>query len=141
MDKIKVLFVCIHNSARSQMAEALLNKMAGDRFQAFSAGIEPGTLNPLVVEVMKEIGIDISANKTKSVFDFHKKGEWFNYVITVCDKKAGERCPLFPGVIKQIHMGFADPSVLEGTQAARLEATRKIRDEIESVLKEWVKSI
>ena len=84
---IKVLFVCIHNSARSQIAEAYLNKMAGDRFIAESAGIEPGTLNPLVVKSMLQEGLDISGNKTKSVFDFYKQGRIFDYVITVCDKK------------------------------------------------------
>jgi arsenate reductase len=87
MEKIKVLFVCIHNSARSQMAEAYLNELAGDRFIAESAGIEPGVLNQLVVESMKEDGIDISGNMTKSVFDFYKHGKLFNYVITVCDKE------------------------------------------------------
>ncbi|HDQ26665.1 MAG TPA: arsenate reductase ArsC, partial [bacterium] len=91
MEKIRVLFVCIHNSARSQMAEAYLNALGGGRFEAESAGIEPGTLNPVVVEAMKADGIDISQNKTKAVFDFYKEGRLYNYVITVCDKEAAER--------------------------------------------------
>ncbi len=102
MEKIKVLFVCVHNSARSQMAEAFLNQLAGDKFKAESAGLEPGTLNPLVVEVMKEIGIDISHNQTKSAFDFFKQGRLFNFVITVCDSASAERCPIFPGVTQRL---------------------------------------
>ena len=86
MNKKKVLFVCIHNSARSQMAEAFLKQMAGDRLEVESAGLEPGKLNPIVVEAMKEVGIDISQNKTKSVFDFYKQGKKYDYVITVCDE-------------------------------------------------------
>ena len=95
-DKKRVLFVCVHNSARSQMAEAFLNTLAGDRFEAMSAGLEPGTLNPLVVEVMKEVGIDISRNQTKSAFDLFKKGELFSYVITVCDAASAESARFFP---------------------------------------------
>jgi arsenate reductase len=101
--KIKVLFVCIHNSARSQMAEAWLNHLCGERFYAQSAGLEPGSLNPLVVQVMKEAGIDISQNKTKSVFDFFKAGDIFSHVITVCDESSAEKCPVFPGVTNRLY--------------------------------------
>src|SRR3989338_9622164 len=97
MDKKKVLFVCVHNSARSQIAEAFLKQMAGDKFEAESAGLEPGNLNPVVVEVMKEVGIDISQNKTKSVFDFYKQGRQYDYVVTVCDESQSGACPMFPG--------------------------------------------
>jgi len=128
--KITVLFVCIHNSARSQMAEAFLNQLAGDRFQAVSAGLEKGELNPLAVEVMREAGIDISANQTKSVFDFYKQGAIFNYVITVCDEANAERCPTFPGVTRRLHWSFEDPSALKGSREEKLEAVRRIRDEI-----------
>src|SRR3974377_1305833 len=96
--KKKVLFVCIHNSARSQMAEAFLNQICRETFEAQSAGLEPGKLNPVVVEAMKEVGIDISANRTKEVFDMVKGGKTFSYVITVCDEASAERCPIFPGV-------------------------------------------
>jgi arsenate reductase len=130
--KLKVLFVCIHNSARSQMAEAFLNQIAGDGFDAQSAGLEPGTLNPLAVEVMKEVGIDISSNRTNSVFDFFKNGSLFDYVITVCDGANAERCPVFPGVTLRVHWSFADPAAVEGEWEHRLVATRLIRDEIRS---------
>ena len=97
MDKIKILFVCIHNSARSQMAEAFVNTFHSDKFIAESAGLEPGILNPLVVKSMAEIGIDISKNETKDVFEFFKDGRRYDYVITVCDEASGQRCPIFPG--------------------------------------------
>ena len=106
MDKENILFVCIHNSARSQMAEAILNHLAGDRFSAESAGLEPGKLNPLAVEAMKEMGIDISRKKTQDVFDLYKQGRRFTYVITVCDEASSERCPLFPGISKKLHWSF-----------------------------------
>ncbi len=130
--KIKVLFVCIHNSARSQMAEAFLKQLAGDRFEAQSAGLEPGTLNPLAVEVMKEVGVDISANRTKGVFDLYRNGSLFDYVVTVCDGANAEKCPVFPGVTTRISWSFADPAVLTGGWEQMLEATRLIRDEIRS---------
>jgi arsenate reductase (thioredoxin) len=137
MEKQKVLFVCIHNSARSQMAEAFLNEMYGDRFEAESAGLEPGTLNPLAVAVMNEVGIDISRNKTKSVYDFFKKGSLFSWVITVCDESAAERCPVFPGIVKRFHWSFPDPSLLTGTSEEKMIALRKIRDDIKNKVTEW----
>src|ERR1043165_6218466 len=109
MGKIRVLFVCVHNSARSQMAEAFLNSLAPKQFEAASAGLEAGKLNPYAVEVMKEEGIDISGNKTKVVFDLYKDGGLYNYVITVCDEANAERCPIFPGVRKTLHWSFPDP--------------------------------
>ena len=138
-EKINVLFVCVHNSARSQMAEALLNHIAGDRFSAESAGLEPGVLNPLAVEVMREIGIDISRNKTKGVFDFYKKGALFNYVVTVCDETQAERCPIFPGHTQRVHRSFPDPAALTGTDSENLEITREIRYRIKTWLEEWIK--
>lgn len=130
--KRKILFVCVHNSARSQMAEAFLNKHGSDQFEGFSAGIEPGTLNPLVVEVMAEKGIDISQNKAKSAFDLFKQGKLFSYVVTVCDKEAAQRCPIFPGVRQRIMMSFKDPSSFEGTYEQKIQQTRAVRDEIEN---------
>ena len=112
----RVLFVCVHNSARSQIAEAFLNTLAGDRFEAVSAGLEPGTLNPLAVEVMKEVGIDISKNRTKSVFDLYAAGALFSYVIAVCDAEAAQRCPIFPGITKTIVWSF--PCLLYTSDAA-----------------------
>jgi arsenate reductase len=137
MKKEKVLFVCIHNSARSQMAEAWLNSLYGDRFEAQSAGLEPGTLNPLVVTAMDEVRIDISRNRTKSVYDFFKKGELFSWVITVCDESAAERCPMFPGIVKRLHWSFPDPSLLTGTAEEKMAVIRKIRDAIKMKVKEW----
>ncbi len=139
--KIKVLFVCVHNSARSQMAEGFLNQLAGNHFEAHSAGLEPGTLNPLAVEVMQEVGIDISTNLTKSVFDYFKKGSLFDYVITVCDGAKAERCPIFPGVTNRLHWGFADPAAFEGDPAQRLDATRLVRDEIKAAVLSFIKDL
>lgn len=136
--KIKVLFVCIHNSARSQMAEAFLNQLAGNRFEAQSAGLEPGPLNTLAIEVMKEVGVDISANQTKEVFDLYRAGSLFDYVVTVCDNASAERCPVFPGVTKRIHWSFADPATLEGEWEQKLSATRLIRDEIKAAVVSFI---
>ena len=135
--KKKVLFVCIHNSARSQMAEAFLNDICGDVFEAQSAGLEPGTLNPIVVEAMSEVGIDISRNPTKAVWDFVKAGKTFAYVITVCDETSAERCPIFPGVTQRLHWSFADPSQFKGTHDERLARTRDVRDTIRAKIEAW----
>jgi arsenate reductase (thioredoxin) len=137
MKKQKVLFVCIHNSARSQMAEAWLNKLCGDRFEGHSAGLEPGTLNPLVVLVMAEAGIDISHNRTKSVFDLVKTADLFSYVITVCDAANAERCPVFPEITTRLHWSFTDPAGLNGTEEEKLAACRTIRDEIKKAVMDW----
>ncbi|MBA2124273.1 low molecular weight phosphatase family protein [bacterium Unc6] len=136
--KRKVLFVCVHNSARSQMAEAFLNNMGGDMFETESAGIEPGTLNPLAVEAMRDIGIDISPNETKRVFDFFKEGRLFNYVITVCDEASAERCPVFQGASKMLHWSFEDPSSFTGEHEERLAKTREVRDKIKIKIEEWL---
>ena len=135
--KQKVLFICVHNSARSQMAEAFLNDICGDHFEAHSAGLEPGTLNPLAVEAMRKTGIDISQNQTQSVFDVFKSGELFAYVITVCDETSAESCPIFPGVTTRLHWSFPDPAALEGTREERLAGTREIRDQIRERIEMW----
>lgn len=135
-----VLFICIHNSARSQIAEAYLKELAPDRFTAESAGIEPGVLNPLVVKSLKQEGIDISGNKTKSVFDMYKSGRSFDYVITVCDREAAERCPLFTGVTQRLHWSFPDPSKLAGTEEEKLENIAVIKSEIKSRILGWIKT-
>ena len=135
--KKKVLFICVHNSARSQMAAALLNKRCGDSFEAQSAGLEPGKLNPLAVDVLGEIGIDISRNKTQAVFDVFKSGELFAYVITVCDESEAEGCPIFPGVTTRLHWSFADPSQFVGTREEKLEETRKVRDKIDNQIRHF----
>jgi arsenate reductase len=137
-EKIKVLFVCVHNAGRSQIAEELLRKMAGDRFEVESAGLEPGKLNPVVVEALKEEGIDITGKQTKAVFDLFKKGNHYSYVITVCEESSAERCPIFPGLTQRLHWSFADPSKFEGTHEEKLAKTRKVREEIRSQIKDWL---
>ncbi|MBX7045635.1 MAG: arsenate reductase ArsC [Ignavibacteria bacterium] len=139
MEKRKALFICIHNSARSQMAEAFLNHLAGEKFEAHSAGIEPGKLNPLVVKSMSEIGIDISGKGTQSVFDVYERGEAFDYVIAVCDKEAAEKCPVFPGVTKRLQWSFNDPSKLEGSEEEKLKKIAMIRDEIKASVSGFIK--
>ena len=135
--KKKILFICVHNSARSQMAEAFVNQMCGNEYEAKSAGLTPGKLNPIVVEAMGKIGIDISGNATKPVFDFVKNGELFTYVITVCSEAEAEGCPIFPGVAKRLHWPFPDPSALQGSPEEKLAKTRKIRDMIKAQIDQW----
>lgn len=137
--KKRVLFVCIHNSARSQMAEAFLNGMGSEKFEAESAGLEPGVLNQSVVKVMAEIGYDLSQNKTKSVFEMVKSGKTYDYVITVCDPEAAERCPIFPGIVKREHWGFKDPSSFKGSDEEKLEFARSVRDEIKAKIGEFIR--
>jgi arsenate reductase len=127
MGKPKVLFLCTGNSARSQMAEGYLRRAAGDRFEALSAGLEPKGLNPLAVEAMREIGIDISRQQSKDVVSL--LGQHIPYVITVCDN-ARERCPIFPRTYKFIHWSFEDPAAAEGSHEQKLALFRRVRDEI-----------
>ncbi len=135
--KRSVLFVCIHNSARSQMAEAFLKELCAEEFDAESAGIEPGTLNPLAVAVMQEIGIDISRNATKSVADLLETGKRYTYVVTVCDDANAERCPVFPGSGQRLHWSFSDPSAIAGAPQERLDKDRVSRDQIRSQIQSW----
>jgi arsenate reductase len=138
MEKIKVLFVCTHNAARSQIAEAFLKSIAGDKFEVYSAGLEPTTVNPLAIETIKEVGIDISGNKTKSVFDFYKQGKLFHYVISVCEE-ARQRCPIFPGVLtKNIHWNFEDPAGFQGTHEEKIEKMHKLREQIKFKVEEFI---
>ena len=133
----RILFVCIHNSARSQMAEAFVNQMCQGNYEAHSAGLEPGVLNPLVVEAMQEVGIDIAGAKTKSVAEMLAAGPTFTRVVTVCDEASAERCPTFPGGAERDHWGFPDPSALAGTHEERLVAVRRIRDDIRHRVSQW----
>ena len=133
--KKRVLFLCTHNSARSQMAEGLLRKMAGDRFEVFSAGTEKTRVHPLAIEAMRESGIDITGQTSKTLDAF--AGEHFDYVITVCDR-ANESCPIFPGDTERIHWSFDDPSAATGTDEERLRAFRTVRDAIQQRLRIFV---
>ena len=132
---VRVLFLCTHNSARSQMAEALLRFIGGERFDVVSAGTEPGHVHPLAIRVMDEVGIDLSAAHAKDVQQF--VGQDFDYVITVCDR-ANESCPIFPGDPERIHWSFRDPSAVEGSDETRMAAFRKVRDELRQRLRTWV---
>jgi arsenate reductase len=133
MNKKKVLFLCTHNSARSQMAEGILRSLYGDKYEAFSAGSAPGKLNPNAIEVMKEIGIDISSHYSKSIMDFFE--EDFDYVITVCSGSE-ESCPFFPGGKKQIHKDFEDPASFSGSAQEIRKKFREIRDQINKWIEE-----
>lgn len=130
--KKRVLFLCTHNSARSQMAEGLLRKMGGDQFEVFSAGTEETRVHPLVIEAMREVGIDISMHRSKTLDEFG--GQEFDYVITVCDR-ANESCPIFPGSTQRIHWSFDDPSAATGTDEQKLRVFRNVREGIQQRLR------
>jgi arsenate reductase len=119
------------------MAEVFMNTFCGDQYEAESAGLEPTELNPLVIEVMKEIGIDISKNIAKSVFDFYKQGKLYSFVITVCDEASAQMCPIFPGMSSRLHWSFRDPTGLTGTYEERLNDTRILRDTIKEKILEF----
>jgi arsenate reductase (thioredoxin) len=135
---ISVLFICVHNSARSQMAEAFLKKIGGDDFEVESAGIEPGLLNPYVVRALEEDGIDISGKKTQSVFELFKAGRKYRYVVAVCSREAEERCPIFPGPSERLHWPFDDPSTFTGGDEEIMARVRAVRDEIREKVREFV---
>jgi len=136
MTRARVLFVCTHNSARSQMAEGLLRTLAGDRFEAASAGTEQTAVNPLAIQAMAERGIDISRHISKTTDGLLHEG--WDYLVTVCDD-ANERCPLVPGVGQRLHWSFPDPSRASGTLQERLVVFRDIRDQIEARLSAWLR--
>ena len=132
---IRVLVLCTGNSARSQMAEGLLRHDGGNRFEVASGGVSPGQVRPEAIEVMSEIGIDISSHRSKSVDEF--TNQEFDYVITVCDN-ANERCPIFPGKTKRMHWSFDDPAAASGNAEERLTVFRRVRDEIRKRLRLFV---
>ena len=123
------------------MAEAFLNQVCACEFEAHSAGLEPGKLNPLVVEAMREIGLDLSRNQTKAVSDMLKSGKMFACVITVCDETSAERCPIFPGVTMRLHWSFPDPASFSGTHDEKLARTREVRDAIKTRIEKWCSEI
>lgn len=129
--KRRILFVCTHNSSRSQMAEGLLRTLRGDRYEAFSAGSEPTQVHPGAVAAMAEIGIDIRSHRAKGLAEF--KGEAFDEVVTLCGR-AQETCPVLPGTGRRRHQGFEDPAAVAGTEAEILSGFRRVRDEI----REWI---
>jgi arsenate reductase len=137
MDKTRVLFLCTHNSARSQMAEGFLRAKAGNRFEVASAGTEATRVHPLAVRAMSEVGIDLGAHTSKTVDDV--RGQGWDYVITVCDA-ANEACPIFPGKTQRVHWSFPDPSQAAGTDEQRLAVFRHVRDDIAVRLDDWIKA-
>jgi arsenate reductase len=138
MKRQRVLFLCTHNSARSQMAEGFLRARAGDRFEVTSAGTEATRVNPLAVQAMAEVGVDLSGHTSKTLDRF--VGEPWDYVITVCDS-ANQRCPVFPGRTQRLHWSFEDPSAATGTDAERLVVFRKVRDQIAGRIERWLAEI
>lgn len=137
-DRKRVLILCTGNSARSQMAEGLLQEMAGDRVEVASAGVSPTQVRAEAIAAMREIGIDISSYRSKSVAEFVNQN--FDYVITVCDN-ANEQCPVFPGHVKRIHWSFDDPAAAQGDDEARLSVFRQVRDEIRDQLRLFVETL
>jgi arsenate reductase (thioredoxin) len=136
----RVMFICIHNSARSQMCEAFLRSFAPQRFEVHSSGIETGSLNPLVVQAMEELGISMEGHYAKPASEYIERNEQFDYVITVCDESSAERCPVFPGTHTRMHWGFPDPSALTGTDEQKLAGIRKIRDDIRIRVLSWLEN-
>jgi arsenate reductase len=135
-DKLpKVLFLCTHNSARSQMAEAFLRKYAGDRFDAYSAGLEPGQINPYTRRVMEEVGLDLDGQRSKSLAEYLGKVH-FTYLITVCDR-AEQQCPIFPGIDIRLHWSFEDPSAATGSDDEIMAKFRMVREQIKAKILEW----
>ena len=141
MEPLKVLFVCVHNSARSQIAEAFLYHLGNGGFAAESAGLEPGSLNQVVVAAMKLGGIDISENKTKTIGSIISSGKKFDYVITVCDESNAEKCPIVPGEGNRLHWNFDDPSALNGSYAEKLNQTLLIMHQIKARIEYWIKEL
>lgn len=136
--KRKVLFICVHNTARSQIAEAYLRLFGGDFFEVESAGLTPGTLNPYVVQVMGEEGIDITHKVPQSVYDLYTAGRTYSYVITVCSREAEEGCPVFPGPVRRLSWPFPDPSKFEGSEEEILAKTREVRNVIKEEIRQFV---
>ena len=141
MSTTRVLAICIHNSARSQMTEEYLRLAGGDILEVQSAGIEPGSINPVVAELLKEDGVDITGKQTRSVFDLHATGTSFDYVIAVCDPQAAEKCPIFPAEKKRLHWPFPDPSKATGSMEEKLAFIRPIRDQIRTKCDAFVAAV
>ncbi len=136
----RVLFLCVHNSARSQMAEAYLNRLGEGNYKAESAGLEPGKLNRFVVLALAEDGIDISGKAPRDVFSLYKEGKTYDIVVTVCSKEAAERCPIFPGNAEKLHWPFDDPSTFTGSDEKIMAKVRIVRDQIKEAIKEFIAS-
>jgi arsenate reductase len=141
MEPVKILFICVHNSARSQMAEAFANKEGKNTVVAESAGLEPRPVLPSVIETMKEVDIDLSENSSDLVFEFYKQGRLYDYVITVCKESEERECPIFPGLVRRLSWPFDDPEKLEGTSEEKKQALRLLRDKINKKVTDFVKNL
>ncbi len=139
MKKPRVLFICIKNSARSQMAEALFKQRCGEEFDAFSAGFEPGEINPLAVAALSEVGIHIVGKKTQGIFDIYKSGQAMNYTVRVCSEaeRSARVCPIFPGLTERFEWDFNDPAACSGNEEAKLARMRAVRDGIKAKIEQW----
>ncbi|MDC7235130.1 MAG: arsenate reductase ArsC [Spirochaetales bacterium] len=140
MEKAKVLFICVHNSARSQMAEEYLRKLGSQWFDTESAGLHPGEINPLVAEVLKEDGIDIYDKKTQSVKEVYERGEKFSHIITVCDRTIENDCPIYPQPAEKMYWSFPDPEKIEGDDEEKKLKITEIRDVIKMEIKQFIDS-
>lgn len=136
--KKKVLFICVHNSARSQMAEEYLRLLGGDRYEVESAGFSPTAINPLVIEAMREEGIDLSNKKTQDLYDLIKQSKFFGYVITVCERAKEKECPVFPGVPMRIYWDLENTEYFTGTEEEKLEKVKALRDKIKALVQEFI---
>ncbi len=136
VSKTRVLFLCTGNSCRSQMAEAFLRKYAGDRYDVYSAGLEPKPIHPLAIRVMDEAGVDIRGQRSKMLSEYAGKVQ-FGYLVTVCSN-AEEKCPIFPGMGMRLHWPFDDPAAFQGTVEEKLQKFRSVRDQIEGKVREWI---
>ena len=137
--KKKVLFICVHNSARSQMAEEYLKLLGGDHYEVESAGFTLTAINPLVIKVMLEEGIDLSGKKTQNLFDLIKQGKFFGYVITVCERAKEKECPIFPGVPMRLNWDLENPENFTGTEEEQTKKVRVLRDQIKKMVTDFIK--
>jgi len=135
---IRVLFLCVHNSARSQLAEAWLRELGEGRYEVESAGLEPGRLNPHVVRALQEVGIDICGKIPQSVFDLHQAGRRYDWVVTVCSPEAAERCPIFPGGGHRLHWPLPDPASFTGSEEEVMARVRELREAVREKVREFV---
>lgn len=140
-NKIKVLFICIRNSGRSQIAEAYLKKFGGEKFEVESAGYNPGPIPSMIVKVMEEDGFDLSGAQSKSAWDLFREGRFYNYVITVCDRAHEEECPIFPKPFLQLNWPYPDPDSFTGSEEEKMEQVRELRDSIKARVEQFVEDI
>lgn len=140
--EVRVLFVCVHNAARSRMAEALLRALGGPRFDATSAGFEPREVNPLVVKALADIGLALPTTAAQpSVFELFRAGRQFNYVISVCDEAHGQKCPLFPGFTQRLSWSFPDPATFTGSQEEKLARVIEVREALRTQISAWLATL